>query len=52
VSPILLIAGKETGELLLDLRGLAWLLAMTVVLSASPSYSSATPNSACSTTLK
>ena len=33
MSPILLIAGKETGELLLDLRGLAWLLAMTAVLS-------------------
>ncbi len=34
MNPILLIAGKETGELLLSLRGLAWLLATTVVLSA------------------
>src|SRR5262249_56185842 len=34
MNPILLIAGKDTGELLLSLRGLAWLLATTVVLSA------------------
>lgn len=33
MNPILLIAGKETGELLLGLRGLAWLLATTIVLS-------------------
>ncbi len=31
--PILLIAGKETGELLLSVRGLAWLLVLSVVLS-------------------
>ena len=33
MSPVLLIAGKESGELLLSLRGLAWLLAVAVVLS-------------------
>ena len=33
MNPILLIVGKETGELLLGLRGLAWLLATTIVLS-------------------
>lgn len=33
MTPILLIAGKESGELLLSLRGLAWLLAVAVVLS-------------------
>lgn len=33
MNPVLLIAGKESGELLLSLRGLAWLLVMVVVLS-------------------
>jgi ABC-type transport system involved in multi-copper enzyme maturation permease subunit len=33
MSPTLLIAGKEGSELLLSLRGLAWLLATSVVLS-------------------
>src|SRR5262245_21773336 len=31
--PILLIAGKEAGELLLSVRGLTWLLVLSVVLS-------------------
>jgi ABC-type transport system involved in multi-copper enzyme maturation permease subunit len=34
MSPTLLIARKEAGELLLSLRGLGWLLAMTAALSA------------------
>jgi len=33
MSPILLVAGKESGELLLSPRGLGWLLAVAVVLS-------------------
>ncbi|MBD1546250.1 ABC transporter permease subunit [Roseibium aggregatum] len=34
MNPIYLIARKETGELLLDIRGLLWLMAVTIVLSA------------------
>jgi ABC-type transport system involved in multi-copper enzyme maturation permease subunit len=34
MSPAALIARKETGELLLSLRGLAWLMAVAVALSA------------------
>jgi ABC-type Na+ efflux pump permease subunit len=33
MNPTLLIAGKESGELVLSGRGLAWLLALAVVLS-------------------
>lgn len=33
MNPILLIAGKESGELVLSGRGLGWLLALSVVLS-------------------
>jgi len=33
MSPALLIARKEAGELLLSQRGLAWLMAMTAALS-------------------
>ena len=33
MNPIWVIATKESGELLLSVRGLAWLLAMSVVLS-------------------
>lgn len=33
MNPILLIARKESGELLLSLRGLAWLMAVAVALS-------------------
>jgi ABC-type transport system involved in multi-copper enzyme maturation permease subunit len=34
MTPVSLIARKEAGELMLSLRGLSWLLALTIVLSA------------------
>ena len=34
MSPAYLIARKEAGELLLSLRGLTWLMAVAIALSA------------------